>query len=421
MHFSLKKAPLGQAVAKGNIPFWLPLLLGCLTAVGPVSTDIYLPALPEMERQLGAPSGSGSWTMAAWVAGLAVGQIAVGPITDRFGRRLPLLIGTLGYTLAAAGCALAPNMTSLCLFRILAALMAAASLVVPNACIRDLTEGDASSRMMSRLIVVQGVVPILAPALGGFALQFVGWRDIFWATAIYGVLGLGLVTLFLPETLAPAHRQNLRFLPILARYVATFRDRSYRYNGLVWMVQGFIVFTYLTAAPFLFEDVFGLTPLHYGMLFGLFAVFMIGSSQVNAMLVGRFRSQSLLRLALLTSFAGGTGLLALALWSGYHLDEAGHLENRYLWPMIILMLVTLGPGGAIGPNAAAGALVNQAENAGTATALAGTGQYVTGMMASALFSFLPVGTAIPMAIMLLGAIIVMMICASLAPPPECTI
>lgn len=412
--FSLERAVLGADLVPGQpLPFWLPLLLGCLTAVGPVSTDIYLPALPEMERQLGAASGSGSLTMAAWVAGLAIGQMSVGPLTDRFGRRKPLLVGTLCYAIAAAGCALAPTMTVMCVFRFIAALMGAASLVIPNACVRDLTHGDASAKMMSRLIVVQGVVPILAPALGGFALQFIGWRDIFWATSLYGLLGFILVALFLPETLAASYRQPFQIGPIIRRYGQTFCEPHFRLNGLIWMVQGFVVFTYLTAAPFLFESVFHLSPFHYGMLFGLFAVCMIGSSQINAFLVGRFQSATLLKAALVWSTVGALLFVALALWSAIESVPLGHLSAAYLWPMIVVMIVTLGPGGAIGPNAMAGALRYQASNAGSAAALAGTGQYVMGMLASVLFSFLPVGTAIPMAVMVLCAMVVMLVLALL--------
>ncbi|MXV44977.1 Bcr/CflA family efflux MFS transporter [Saccharibacter sp. 17.LH.SD] len=407
--FSFDRALVGNELIPGRpLPFWLPILLGTLTAVGPVSTDIYLPALPEMERQLGAAPGSGSLTMAAWVAGLAVGQLIVGPLTDRFGRRLPLLIGTLCYAIAAAGCALAPTMFVMCACRAIAAFMAAASLVVPNACVRDLTQGDASAKMMSRLIIIQGVVPILAPALGGFALQFISWRDIFWATSCYGLLGFFVVLLFLPETLSPLHRRDFKLGPVLVRYVHTFKEQHFRYNGLIWMILGFVTFTYLTAAPFLFETVFGLTPFHYGMLFGIFAVCMIGTSQINAFFVGRYRSKTLLKIALCLGFSGSVVLCLLAIWSAIDVLPSGHLKAVYLWPIIGALMLTLGPTGAMGPNAAAGALRYQADNAGSAAALAGTGQYVMGMFASALFSFLPVGTAVPMAIMLLLAMITML-------------
>ncbi len=402
-------------VRGGHLPMWVPLILGTLTAVGPVSTDIYLPALPEMERQLGSSAGTGSLTMAAWVAGLAIGQILVGPITDRFGRRRPLLVGTLFYAIAAAGCALATSMPMLCFFRAFAALMGAASLVVPNACVRDLTIGDATAKLMSRLILIQGVVPILAPALGGFALQFISWRDIFWATSLYGVVGLVIVFLFLPETLAGEDRHPIRLWPVIVRYGQTLQDRNYRFNALIWMIQGFVIFTYLTAAPFLFESVYAFTPFQYGMLFGVMALCMIASSQINAWLLNYYHSRTLLKAGLSISMIGSVILLAIAVWSAIDVDAAGHLKHLYLWPLFGAMVCALGSGGCIGPNAMAGALLTQGRNAGVATALAGTGQYLFGIAASVMVSWLPVGTAIPMGIMLFVAYIFMLLSARFAP------
>lgn len=409
-------ALIGKPLIKGGkMPFWLPILLGTLTAVGPVSTDIYLPALPEMEHQLGSAPGTGSLTMAAWVAGLAIGQIIVGPLTDRFGRRRPLLVGTLFYAVAAAGCALSTSMLMLCFFRAFAAFMGAASLVVPNAYVRDVMAGDATAKMMSRLILIQGVVPILAPALGGFALQFINWRDIFWATSLYGVVGLLLVFLFLPETLDEEDRHPMWLWHIMTRYGQTLKDRNYRFNALIWMVQGFSVFTYLTAAPFLFESVYAFTPFQYGILFGVMAVCMIGSSQVNAWLLNYYHSRTLLRAGLGISCFGVALLLGLAVWSALDVDAAGHLKHLYLWPLFGAMLCALGPTCLIGPNAMAGALLSQGRNAGVATALAGTGQYVFGILASILVSWLPVGTAIPMGGMLLVAFLVMIAFSRMAP------
>lgn len=397
------------------LPAWLPVLLGVFTAVGPMSTDVYLPALPDMERQLHVAAGSGSATMAAWVIGLAIGQITIGPISDRFGRRMPLLIGMAGYTLGEIGCAMAPSMTFLCLCRVFSAIMASAGLVVPNACIRDLTEGDESSKLMSRLIVIQGAVPILAPMLGGFALKFVDWRAIFWATAVYGGLcTLCLLTIF-PETLAPRDRRDLHPLSILERYFYILRTPSFLSNGLVWSFLGFVTFTYLTGAPMLFENIFGLSPFHYGMLFGLFAVCMIGASALNGMLVGRVSGERMLFGALGVSLVGCVVFLGLALFAAHTLDPQGHVRSIFLWPFILALMVVMGPGGVTGPNAMAGALSEQADRAGSASALAGTMQYLFGAVASALFGLVPSGDAVPMAVFLFGALIAATGCALLRP------
>ncbi|QDH14317.1 multidrug effflux MFS transporter [Formicincola oecophyllae] len=410
-------APLGPEEGSRPWPVWFPLLLGTLTAVGPISTDIYLPALPEMESELGAAAGSGSLTMTAWVVGIAAGQLVAGPLADRFGRRLPLVLGTLGYAGASAGCALATSMPLLCSWRAVAALMAAASLVVPNAVVRDMSSGNAAARFMSRLVMVQGVVPILAPALGGLALNWVSWRSIFWAMAAYGVVGALLVLAFLPETLAPESRaQNaLQEGGLLRRYSAILRDPTFRWDGLVWMIEGWVTFAYLTTAPSLFERVFHLSPFAYGSMFGLYACCIIGNSQLNGWLVGKVESPVLLKWSLRASLLGALVLLGVAVASWLDAGPSGQLKGYWLWPLIVALLLTMMPMGGVMPNAAAGALGGQGKRAGTASALAGTGQYVMGMVASALCALMPIGTALPMAALLLAPMVAMTVCAACSP------
>ena len=168
---------------------WLTLLLGFLSAVGPVSTDMYLPSFPALELSLGGAPGSAQITLAAWFAGLAFGQLSQGTLSDRFGRRRPLLVGTVIYTLASIGCATAPSIPIFSAFRVLAAFGGSASVVVPRAVVRDISDGHDAARMLSKLILVMGAVPILAPALGGAVLAIASWRVIFWAASVYGVLG----------------------------------------------------------------------------------------------------------------------------------------------------------------------------------------------------------------------------------------
>jgi DHA1 family bicyclomycin/chloramphenicol resistance-like MFS transporter len=167
------------------MPGWLPLLLGFLTAVGPLSTDMYLPAFPAIEAELGTRWGGVEGTLAAWFVGLAAGQMVQGTLADRLGRRPPLIAGTALYALASAGCALAPDMASLSIWRCAAAFGGAASAVIPRAVVRDLADGLAAARLMSRLMLVMGAAPVLAPSLGGLLLGAGGWRSIFWAAAAY--------------------------------------------------------------------------------------------------------------------------------------------------------------------------------------------------------------------------------------------
>jgi DHA1 family bicyclomycin/chloramphenicol resistance-like MFS transporter len=175
-------------------PSWLPILLGFLTAVGPVSTDMYLPAFPAIEASLGAGDGSAQLTLATWFVGLAFGQLTQGSLADRFGRRRPLLVATAFYTLASAGCALSPNLATLSAMRFLAGFSGSASMVIPRAIVRDLADGHEAARLMSRLILVMGAAPILAPTLGGLVLGFGSWRTIFWIATAYGAICTVLVT-----------------------------------------------------------------------------------------------------------------------------------------------------------------------------------------------------------------------------------
>ncbi|MDQ2803320.1 MAG: MFS transporter, partial [Pseudomonadota bacterium] len=191
------------------IPFWLPLLLGFLTAVGPASTDMYLPAFPAIEASLHGPVGSAEYSLAAWFAGLAVGQIAPGTLADRFGRRRPLIGATAVYTLTCAACALAPNILFLSAFRFVSAIAASAGMVIPRAVVRDLADGHAAAVLMSRLMLVMGAAPILAPSIGGAVLAFATWRWIFWIMTAYGAASLALVSWRLPDTLPSERRTRL--------------------------------------------------------------------------------------------------------------------------------------------------------------------------------------------------------------------
>ncbi|AQS89496.1 multidrug effflux MFS transporter [Neoasaia chiangmaiensis] len=413
--------PGADTTANPAMPSWLPILLGFLTAVGPVSTDIYLPAFPALERSLHAASGSAGMTLSAWMIGLAIGQISMGPLSDRFGRRIPMLLGMLVYTIGSVGCAMSTSLWEMCGFRLLAAIAASASIVIPSACVRDLSSGNAAAKLMSKLILIQGVVPILAPMLGGMALDYISWRAIFWVSAGYGGICVLLLLRIFPETLRPEARRELRPLSLLHRYTGIARDRSFITNGMIWGFSGFLSFTYLTAAPTVFEHIFGFTPAHYGMLFGLFAVCMIGASQINGALVGRVSAGRLLGIALAIAIVGAIALLVVVmLGEQYPSPETHQIRKIMLLPIVGCMMITLGTTGIIGPNAMVGALSNQPQYAGSASAFAGTLQYALGSLASTAIGLLPSDTPAPMAALMLFAALMMGFFAVFRPhlPPE---
>lgn len=376
-----------------RIPVWLPLLLGFLIAVGPVSTDMYLPAFPAIEASLGGRPGTAQITLATWFAGLAVGQITQGTLADRFGRRAPLMVGTVLYTLASMGCALSPDVTTLAVMRFIAAFGGSASTVIPRAIVRDLADGHEAARMMSRLMLVMGVAPIVAPSLGGLVLGLAGWHAIFWVAALYGVLGCLAVWRLLPETLPPRQRMRLGPAALAGRYRAVATERSFASHAMIMGGMSFALFAYLGGSPDVFIARFHLAPTQYGLLFGACAAGFIGVSQINPLLLPRFGASRLLRLGTAAALAATFGLSVLAL--------AG---VGPWWAYAVLVWVNLATGGFTNPNATVGALSRHSAHAGSASALMGTLQYGLGAISGLLVGLAADGTARPMALlMLLGA------------------
>ena len=267
--------------ARMTFPSWLPLLLGFLTAVGPATTDMYLPAFPAIEASFGAPSGSAQLTLAAWFAGLSVGQLSQGTLSDRFGRKSPLIVATSIYTLACLGCALAPSIQWLAAFRALAAIGASAGMVIPRAMVRDLAEGHAAAVLLSRLSLVMGAAPILAPALGSAVLAFADWRGIFWILTTYGVICLALVILLLPDTLPVDRRIRLHLGEQLGRYRSILSERGFLTHASMGGFATFAFFAYLAGSSPVFIQGFGLTPAQFAMIFGGNSFGLICCAQLN--------------------------------------------------------------------------------------------------------------------------------------------
>ena len=361
------------------------------TAVGPVSTDMYLPAFPSIEASLGGRPGTAQITLATWFAGLAIGQITQGSLSDRFGRRGPLVIGTATYTLASAGCALAPSLFWLSVFRAIAAFGGSASMVIPRAIVRDLADGYAAAHMMSRLMLVMGVAPILAPTLGGAVLSFGSWHAIFWICAGYGAICLALVWFLLPDTLAHQHRLKLSPAALASRYVAIARERSFISHALMSGFGMFGLFAYLGGSPPVFIGMFHLPPARYGMVFGLCAAAYILASQVNAHILLRFGASGVLRAAAWVAF-GATALLTAVSFAGW----GGVLA------VILPIFVFMSSMGFITPNATVGALSRHSANAASASALMGTIGFILGACSGALVGLLDDGTARPMALLMLA-------------------
>ena len=379
-------------------PSWLPILLGFLSALGPLSTDMYLPAFPAIEASLGVPLGSAQITLATWFLGLAIGQLTQGVLADRFGRRVPLILGTAIYALANAGCALAPDLLWLSVFRFLAALGGSASMVIPRAIVRDLAEGNAAAKLMSRLILVMGAAPILAPSLGSFLLGFAGWHVIFWVFTFYGAVCCVLVWALLPDTLAPERRVKLRPGEMVARYVQIARERRFFTHAMMGGMGMFAMFSFIGGSPSALIDGYHLGPTVFAMVFGSCASFFIICSQFNPIVLPRFGADRVLRMAVRVFFAASVTLGLLTL-----LPPFFGLRAPW-WLLVPCIMVSMGSQGFNMPNAAVGALAKHAAHAGTASALMGMMQFCLAATSGLVVGLLADGTMRPVAIlMMLGS------------------
>ncbi len=390
-----------------RVSSWLPSLLGYFIAVGPAATDMYLPAFPAVEHTFGTAPGTAQFTLATWFAGLAVGQITMGTFSDRFGRRAPLIIGTATFTLAAMGCALAPSLTWLAIFRALAAIGASAGMVVPRAMVRDLADGHHAAIMMSRLTLVMGVAPILAPSIGGAVLTFANWRIIFWILALYGAGGCAMAWRLLPETLPPERRVLLRPAKQLERSASILHDRAFLTHAAMGAGGSFCMFAYLAGSSPVFILGFGLAPWQFALIFGLCSCGLIAGSQINARLLPRVGLSFMLRVIARVSL-GATATLAALAFAGVH-----------VLPLIVApIFIALSCQGFSNGNTTAGALQRHAGHAGSASALMGTAQYTLGATSGLLVGFFTDGTPRGMAALMLCGSIAMVIADRLRPRPQ---
>jgi MFS transporter, DHA1 family, multidrug resistance protein len=374
-------------------PVRLVLVLGSLIAIGPLTIDMYLPALPSITEDLHTTSTAVQLTLTGTLAGLALGQLAIGPWSDAVGRRVPLLAGLVLHVLASLACVFAPDVTVLGALRVLQGLGVAASSVVAMAVVRDLFSGAAFARLFSRLMLVMGAAPILAPTLGSAVLRWTEWRGVFVVLAVFGVLLTTLAALALRETLPPARRRSGGVGGTLRVYGTLLRDRVF--VGLV-LVAGFAMaalFAYVGGSSFVLQEVYGLSEAQFGLAFGAGAVGLIGGTQYNVRLLRRFTPQRILTSALAAGTVAG-GLLVVLAATGL-----GGLPA-----LLAALWAVLTAAGLALPNAPALAMSRHGEAAGTAAALLGAVQFGVGAVAAPLVGVLGTG-ATAMAVVIAGGML----------------
>lgn len=359
----------------------LVLVLGSLIAIGPLTIDMYLPALPAIARDLHTTSAAVQLTLTGTLAGLALGQLVIGPLSDAVGRRLPLLAGIALHIAASVLCVLAPTIAVIGVLRVLQGLGVAAASVVAMAVVRDLFDGAAFARIFSRLMLVMGAAPILAPTLGSGLLRWSDWRGVFAALAVIGVLLATVAAVGLAETLPATRRRHGGVTAILRDYRTLLRDRTFVGLVLVAGLAMAALFAYVSGSSFVFQQRYGLDEQQFGLAFGAGAVGLIGATQWNVRLLRRYPPQHILVAALGVGAAAGLVLVTFAA------TEVGGL------PAILVSLwVVLAAAGLALPNAPALALSRHGEAAGTAAALLGAVQFGVGAVAAPLVGVLGTGS-----------------------------
>ena len=365
--------------------FRTALVLGLVSAIGPFAIDMYLPALPSIGQSLGASMGQVQASLMAFFVALGVGQLVYGPASDMLGRKLPLYFSLVLFAVASVGCALAPNIESLIAWRFVQGFAASAGMVIPRAIVRDLHTGVDAARLMSLLMLVFSVSPILAPLGGSLLIEWSSWRSVFWAVTAIAAISLVILFTGLPETRPVADRAQSTVRGAMVAYWALLRDRHFL--GLVFIgafgMASF--FSFLANSPFVMIDHYGLTPRQYSMAFAVNAASFIGVSQFTGKLAARFGLVPMMKVAV----SGYAIVMVLLLLQNL-------LGGDSLAVLIALMLIGFGFLGLVVPTTSVLALEAHGAIAGTASALMGTLQFVTGAVVMGVVGQFVDGSARPM-------------------------
>lgn len=360
-------AAVERGVPEGPSRLRRVLVLGSLVALGPFTIDLYLPALPSITEDLRTSAAAVQLTLTGTLLGVALGQLIVGPLSDAFGRRRPLLAGIALHVVASLLCLLAPTVQVLGALRLAQGLGAAAASVVALAVVRDLYDGNDAARLIARLTLVLGVAPVLAPTLGSGLLRVTDWRGVFVALAALGLALTVVAGLLLEETLPPQRRRRNGLRGVRGDYATLLHDRAF--VGLI-VVQGAVMaalFSYVSGSSFVLQEQYDVSEQQFGLLFGGGAVGLIGGTQLSARLLDRWAAQQVLSAALTGGLVSGAVLLAVAA------TGAGGLVGvlAALWVLLAFVGLAL-------PNAPALALSRHGSTAGTAAAMLGAVQFGVG-------------------------------------------
>lgn len=376
LHSSSQPAP-------SHIPGWI-VLMGALTAIAPLSIDMYLPSFPAIAAELSA-LGRVELTLAAFFIGVALGQLFYGPVSDRFGRKPPLYFGLAVFALASAGAALAQSIEALVLWRFLQGLGGCAGMVIARAVVRDRCAPQEAAKAFSLLMLVMGLAPILAPILGSFLLKVASWRALFAVLAVFSVLCLLAIWKTLKESHDIKNAEPLHLGRVLENYASLLQHRPFMAYTLSSGLAFSGMFAYIAGSPFVLMQLHGLTPPQYGWMFGANAFGLIAASQINMRLLRRYDMTLLLQAGLIIAASAGIFLLTLTA-----------LHQLTLPLLLTGLFVFTSSMGLIAPNGGAAALADQGAKAGTASALMGALQFTLATLTGASMSLWHDGSSVPL-------------------------
>ncbi|WP_436861447.1 multidrug effflux MFS transporter [Acinetobacter haemolyticus] len=368
---------------------WI-MLLALLTALGPLSIDMYLPALPQMADEFGVSTQMVANTLPAYFLGLAIGQFFYGPVSDRIGRKTPLYFGLTLYVIASLACVLVTNEWALIIARIFQALGGCVGVVIARAAIRDRLDVQGSAQAFSSMMIVMGLAPILAPIFGAWILIFFPWQSIFVCLAMIGVICGLCVHFFFKESLPVERRLKLSTYQVTTLYAAIFKDQSFRLPMLAGCLTGAALFCYISSASAVFMGQYGLSQQHFSYAFAFNAAGIMLMSSLNKHL--NTRMGVFPRLVL-----GGS----IQCFGAVCVVSAGLMVNAPLWFLMSGLFLVVSGIGLTGPNAMALAMSEQGARAGTASAIMGSMQFACGLLGGVILNFLVWKASLNMGLMML--------------------
>jgi DHA1 family bicyclomycin/chloramphenicol resistance-like MFS transporter len=376
---------------RGSI--WMLVVLAVLLGFASISTDLFLPALPTMQTQLGAREGALHFVISAYLLGFAFGQLGWGPISDRYGRRGPIAVGVLVFVLGSAGCALSTSAGEIIGWRVVQALGASAGVALARAMIRDLYDRDEAARTLSTLMTVMAVAPLLGPLVGAQILEIASWQAIFWTLVAIGLATFAAV-MTLPESLSTEKREHGSVLTAISGYGEILTNtRLLAYAAVIGFFYA-AIFASVAGTPFVLIEYFGESPQTYSLIFSAGIIGLMGANTLNARFVNRVGSDQMLRLGALGAAVFGLALLVTSL-----------AEMGGVVAFVVLQFLFTAMNGLILANGVAGALASVDTRAGSASAVVGAVQYGSGMLGSATVGLLADGTPTPMVlVMAIGGI-----------------